>query len=357
MNGPDTRDTDLERIESALADGAATAGDPRERELQELALALRADSPVPSPDFATTMDRRVVGSFGKPSRSRRLALPSFWMPAFAGAAVLILVAVVALASLGGGGREDGSSIAVSGEPPAGVAPPAVDPPPAATDRSALTSGGRHVERSVELTISAPADELQSAADGVGTVAETHGGFVQSSRVSTGEGHAGGTFSLRVPQKELQSTIADISKLGNLRARSESGLDMTAPYNHVQDKLGNALLERRTLKLRLKRAKGAKADAIRARIVALDAAIQSLNGRMRDLKQRTVFSTINVTLEEEKAESGGAGAAWSDAQDILGGMLGFTVRALAVLLPLALLAALAGLTTRVLRRRRREAPLL
>jgi hypothetical protein len=356
MTGPDTRDTDLDRIESALADGRATAGDPRERELQELALALRADSPAPSPDFTIAMDRRVAEGFGKPSRSRGLSLPNLWMPALAGAAVLILVAVVALASLGGGGSEDGTSIAVSGEAAPGGARSAV-PSPAATDRSGLTGGGRHVERSVDLTISTPGDELQSAADGIGTVAESHRGFVRTSDVTTGDGASNGSFSLRVPQGELQSAIADISKLGHLRARSERGQDMTAPYNDVQDKLGNALLERRALKLKLRRAKGAKADAIRVRLAAVRADIASLSGRMRNLKRRTVYSTINVTLEEQRPESGGTGAAWDDAKDILTGTLAFTVRAMAVLLPLALLAALAGLTARVLRRRRREAPLL
>jgi hypothetical protein len=133
--------------------------------------------------------------------------------------------------------------------------------------------------------------------------------------------------------------------------------MTAPYNAVQDRLGNALLERRTLKLRLRHAKGPKADAIRARLAALNAKVDSLNGRMRELKQRTVYSTVNVTLEEDKAEAGGTGAAWDDAQRTLQGMLNFGVRAIAVLLPLALFGGIAVLGGRSLRRRRREAPLL
>jgi hypothetical protein len=350
MSRPDTRDTDLKRIESALADGHATADDPRERELQELALALRADSPEATPEFARELDRRMAAGFGKPRR--RLSLPSFWMPVFAGAAALILVAVVAISSLGGSERT-GDSASVSGRSATGGAASSSAPPSGAP----LFAGGRRVERSVELTIGAPPDKLQAAADGIGTVAESHRGFVLSSHVNTGVDGSGGTFTLRVPQRELQATIADISKLGHLRARSESGQDMTAPYNAVQNKLGNALLERRTLKLRLGHAKGAKADAIRARLATLNAAIDGLNGRMSDLKRRTAYSTVNVMLEEEKGESGGTGAAWDDARHTLEGMLTFTIRALGVLLPLALLAALAAMGARTLRRRRREAPLL
>jgi hypothetical protein len=350
MSGPDTRDTDLERIESALAGGRATAADPRERELQELALALRADSAEPVPQFTAAMDRRVAEGFPKPRRG--LPLPSFWMPALAAATVLVVVAVVAISSIGGGGR--------AGDGTAALEQPAVDGAGSFSARRSgapLVAGGRRVERSVELTIGTARDELQAAADGVGTVAESHGGFVLRSHVNTGTDGSGGTFTLRVPQRELQATIADISKLGHLRARSESGQDMTAPYNDVQDKLGNALLERRTLKLKLKHAKGARADAIRARLATLNAAIDGLNGQMHDLKRRTTYSTVNVTLEEEKGESGGAGAAWDDAQRTLEGMLTFAIRALAVLLPLALLAAVAAMGARTLRRRRREAPLL
>jgi hypothetical protein len=358
MTGPDTRDTDLERIESALADGRATAADPRERELQELALALRADAPEPAPAFATAMDRRVAEGFGKPRRAR-LSLPSFFMPAFAGAAVLIVVAVVAISSIGGGGDGKPGSVASSGEPAGDTTSKLASPSQSSSPgASSLVAGGRHVVRSVELTISTTGDKLQAAADGVGTVAESHGGFVLSSQVNTGDqGSSGGNFTLRVPQRELQSTVADISKLGHLRARSESGEDMTAPYNSVQDRLGNALLERRTLMLKLRHAHGRRAEAIRIRLATLNAAIDSLNGRMRDLKQRTVFSTINVTLQQDKDQSGGTGAAWDDAQRTLEGMLNFGVRAFAVLLPLMLLGGIAGLAARILRRRRREAPLL
>src|SRR3954454_1928307 len=117
MSGPDTRrDTDLERIEAALAEGAATAADPRERELQQLALALRADSPEPRPEFSHELGKRVAGGFGKPARAPRRRLQRLWVPAFAGAAVLIVVAVIALGSLGGGGEQTASTAVLAPQP-------------------------------------------------------------------------------------------------------------------------------------------------------------------------------------------------------------------------------------------------
>jgi hypothetical protein len=364
MSGPDTRrDTDLERIEAALAEGAATAADPRERELQELALALRADSPPARAEFAHELGRRVAGGFEKPEPRPRARLRRLWVPAFAAAAVLIAVAVVALGALGG---EDRSTQAVHGDLAKEASSTLAAPQPqanAAAPPLQQTLASRRVERNAELTISTPRDKLQAAADGVGTVAESHRGFVLSSQVNTGDtGEAGGSFVLRVPSSQLQSTLADLSKLGHLRARSESGRDMTASYNSVQDKLGNALVERRTLKLRLHRAKGAKADAIRARLFAVNADVRGLSSQMHQLRSRTAYSTVSVTLQQDKGgagaggSGGGTGAAWHDAVHTLEALLNFVVRALGVLLPLGLVAALGGLGARALRRRRREAAL-
>jgi hypothetical protein len=362
MSRPDTRrDVDLQRIEAALAEGAATAADPRERELQELALALRAESPEPRAEFARTLERRVGDGFARPARDRRARLRRLWVPAFAAAAVLILVAVVALSSIGGDSRQVAKI-------PSGPVVTADRAAPSAPSPAPFTQSlaSRRVQRNAQLTISTSGDKIQTAADGVGTVAESHNGFVLSSQVSTGDSGttSGGSFVLRVPQTELQSTLADLSKLGHLRARSESGQDMTSSFNSVQDRLGNALVERSTLRLRLHHAKGSKADSIRARIIGLNAAVDTLNARMHDLRSRTAYSTVSLTLEQDKTGAGtggpggggGTGAAWHDAVHSLDALLNFAIRALGVLLPLGLVAGLAGLGARTLRRRRREATL-
>jgi hypothetical protein len=278
----------------------------------------------------------------------------------AGAAALVLVAVVAFGSLSHNGAPRATS-AVEKSPASGGPVLTLIAPPGAPSSPSFADAGRRVERDAQLTISTPRDELQQAADGVGTVAQSHRGFVLSSQVTTGDsGTPGGSFVLRVPSSELQTTLADLSRLGHLRARSESGQDMTASYNGVQDRLGNALVERRTLKLRLRHAKGPKADAIRARLVAVNADVRGLSTQMHELRSRTAYSTVSLTLQEDKGGAGtgggGTGAAWHDALHTLETLLNFTVRALGVLLPLGLVAGLAGFGGRALRRRRREAAL-
>src|SRR5436190_7534037 len=254
----------------------------RAPEIEEV---LRTDGAEPSPGFAAEPDRRVAEGFPKPTRR-----PRPWLrPALAAAGVLIVVAVVALSVTGG--REK-------------VATFHAREAPAAAFAQSTAAPGRRVERDVQLTIGAAHDKLQQTADGIGTVAETHHGFVYSSHVTTGDaGASSGSFELRVPQRELQATIADLSKLGELKSRSENSQDLTAPYGRTQDRLGNALVERRTLKLRRQTA------AVRARIAELNATIDRLSARLRNLRTRTSYSTVTVTLEQaKKKRSAGTGAA-------------------------------------------------
>ncbi len=85
----------LEAVDAALAEGRVT--DPEMSELQELALALRAESPRPSPELAARMDERVAAGF---PRKQRLRLPGLPRLAVLGGAAAAAVAVIVAVSLG-----------------------------------------------------------------------------------------------------------------------------------------------------------------------------------------------------------------------------------------------------------------
>jgi hypothetical protein len=362
LSAPD-RDRDLARIEQALAEGRPTATDPRERELEELALALRSDSPEPDPAFARRLDERVADGFANRER-RRLRVPRLrfgWMPALAAGTAVVIAAVVAVGVISGTGEEEqpGSTIGVAED--AGGPAPTTPLPPA---QGGATTTGRQVERSAEMTIAAAADRIARAAEGIGRAAESHGGYVVNSSVSTGDdSRRGGTFTLRVPSKQLEATLADIGALGEVRSRNETSQDMTAPFRSTEKRLGNALLERRATQDELRNApEGSdEEEALRARLRVISAEIRDLNGQMEDLRRRTVFSTVDVTLEEQRdtgagAGGGGPGDALGDALGMLEGALVLAIRSLGVALPLTLVGLLGWLAAGVLRRRRREAAL-
>src|SRR2546423_2055237 len=119
---PDDVASALRSVDEALASGAAVAVDPVERELQELALALEADSPRPAPEFSERMDRRVAERFRRApgTRKARLAARPRVLALSAAATVLIAVAAVGAVNAlvgkdhGGAGR---GTVAGPGPPP------------------------------------------------------------------------------------------------------------------------------------------------------------------------------------------------------------------------------------------------
>jgi hypothetical protein len=413
--GTATIERDLTAIDDALRTGAAAHDDPLARELQELALALQADSPEPDRGFAEQLGARVEAGFpaeGGSVRARaqsagagiadrfRVAPGSFrrLVPA---AAVIggLLLPVVLVATLigppngsnegdgagGGGGAvavpEEAGSGGGRGEAPdlqagsgrqaapdlqavpgAGSTPAIAPPPPGAG--FAPGERARKIERSIGLELEAPADELARVADQVTAVTNRHGGFVLSSSLSTGGDAAGGDFELRIPSNRLRPALRDLSGLATVRSQTQSGRDVTREHVTAKDRLQSARAERRSLLRRLEQADtDEEAEAIRRRLDLVAGEINGLRAQLRDLRLRTDYAIVTAALlasENGSSEEGGAGAtfddALGDAGDLLLGTAGILIRILALLLPLALIGLLLWLAAGPLRRRRRESAL-
>lgn len=376
-------DVQLEAVDEALRSGSVGAPDQTGRELQELALALAADSPQPDPGFAADLGKRVRTGFPRPSRLAWLPRPGMPQLAGLGVAASILAAVAVAATLlptgsdeesGGGGSGGVAEIA---SPRSGAAQDSGDTGEdlASRRRSVTPSPGtrfapgrreRAIERTASLTLAAPGDRLDRLADGITTVTERYGGFVLRSSLGTGgEGTAGGSYELRIPEPRLQPALRDLSKLGEVRSRSQSGDDVTSQVVSAADRLQAARAQRRGLLRRLESADtDAEVEALRAQLDANAREISGLRSALRDLRLRTDYATVSVELQAAGDDSGFGGGsgdaglrgALDDALGNLSGTLELLVRALGVAIPLGLLAAIGWLGARVARRRRREAAL-
>jgi len=378
-------DTDLTLIEAALAEDRVTAVDPTERELQELALALRADSPEPRPAFADELGERVRKGFprtgprqGFRGLAERLPRPRRLLPVMAAAATLLIALAIAVPLLRGGGGDDamtGGGAAPSSDsaqPPAAeresrsgmTQAPSPVPPPGGTGQDFDPGRDRRsIERSASLTLEAPGDELDRVAQGVAKVADRQRGFVLRSSVSSGKESSGGSLDLRVPADRLRDTLRDLSALGKVRSRSESGQDVTASVVGASDRLQSARAERASLLRRLRRADNdTQAESLRRRLDANAIEIRRLRTELRSLRLRTNYAAITVTLSDGSRGDalGGPDDSTADALDdavsSLQSSLNFLLRAGGALLPLGLLLAAVGFGGRALMRRRRESAL-
>jgi hypothetical protein len=187
--------------------------------------------------------------------------------------------------------------------------------------------------------------------------------VLSSSVSTGEDSAGGDFDLRIPATRLRPALRDLAALADVRTQSQTGRDVTREHVTAKDRLRAARAERRSLLRRLEVATtDEEAEAIRRRLDLVAGEINGLRGQLRDLRLRTDYSVVTVTLlAKDTGGGGGVGGgsfddALGDAGDLLVTVAGWLVRALAVALPIGVLALVGWGAGRVLRRRQRESAL-
>ena len=365
MTAPEA--AELEAVDAAL-DGRRV--DPDHAELAELALLLRGARPEPDPAWATRLDRRVEAGF--PARPRKRRNWQWVRRAVPAIAVLLLLSPVALIAAlpngsddsdGGGGeaatgvsRSSDSGGADAEELSGGGGQAALDAQqlPKAGDPNSDARGRRNVQRSAELTLSAPRRELDRVASRIPGVAADLGGFVASSSVSS---EGGGDFRLRVPTGQLDTAIERLSRLGRVRNVSRSSLDITSTVVSARARLTDARTERESLLRQLAAADTVnETESIRARLDIVSREIASARNSLRRVRNRANFANLRVDLVPAGGVDEGAwtpGDAFDDAFRVLEVAAGVAVIALAIVLPLLALWLLAWLAHRIVVRRRRE----
>lgn len=356
---------------------------------------VRASAPRPRDEFLAKMERQVEAGF--PKRRRRPRFPGLGALAPAFATLLLVVGIaLPIALIGGGGGDDDASTGLvdamapaedsgggggGGESAPSPSGPAtareIDPSdgaafgtraPAERDRAAGGADqapgrvGRLVERRSALTITTPSNEFDDTTAEVLNVADTTGSIVQTSNVREEDGRGVATFDLRVPASRLDDVLRDLSRLGDVTARTASSDDITGAYVSAQNRLEDARDTRRALLRALERAdSGSEADAIRARIADARRRIAAAERDIRRTRARADRARVAVTVEStgEITEEGGTwtpGDAASDAWRVLEVIVGVALIVLAAIAPFLVIGLVAVALSRLLRRRRREAAL-
>jgi hypothetical protein len=345
-------------------------------------------APLPDPDFVADMEWRMQHGFPKPARKHplaRLALPNLRPRTVAAVAASTLLALlVSVSLLGGNGGSEGPKLDrfLSEEAPSsdsggtaapqdemqaarrsGVPEPAsttAAPSPPIPGREDVAPGARtrRVERSAQIALASDPADFDGLADSIFAIADRRRGFVVRSSFSQGEGGpAGGFFELRVPTAQLQSALNELSRLATVRTRSESGTDVTAEFVSLRDRLRAARAERTSLLRRLELAlTDTAAGAIRRRLAIVGRRITGLRADIRDVREHTEFATVIVELVDQDvggASPGETDEAVDDAVGTLEAILNFLIRALGVLVPVAIGGLLVWLGASYARRRARD----
>ncbi len=372
----------LDAIDATLAGEPV---DPEYAELAELALLLRADRPRVPDAFASTLDERARNRFMAPPAGKR---PRRWFAPLAGlsaAAVAAVVAVVVLSSGSGGGvSSSGVSLTTDGS---GAATPSVRSPSSApstgsanvqsgpavassASRAAASSSqapqppanGRKIVQAAQLQLNASPARIEDVAQQVFDVVGREKGVVKNSTVTAGGG-GNAQFQLSIPSGNLGATMTALS---NLRyAHVASRTDTTQDVNNASVSANRQLADDRALRTSLlaqlaKAVTQAQIDSLNGRIHDAEHAIARDEAAIRSLNNKVNYSQVSVQVNgyigpvaHSRSSGFTIGKAAHDAGRVLTIAAGVALISLAVLLPVALVGALAAWIAVALRRRRRE----
>lgn len=138
---------------------------------------------------------------------------------------------------------------------------------------------------------------------ISSLAKAQGGFVLSaSTVTKSDGTLGATVSIRVPADTFEATLTQLKDSAQLvEAEDVSGTDVTEEYVDLQARLSNSqALESNYVGILAKATTVEDTLKVTKALSTVREEIETLQGRLKYLNNRTDYSTISVTVRERPA---------------------------------------------------------
>jgi hypothetical protein len=332
----------------------------------DLETLVRAVRPEPAPQWAGRLDRRVADGFPRAPRWwhwEQLRMQLAWAGAAVSTVGVLVLIVWGISSVSVGGSDDKASSSSGSYSASSASTPMSETKSAAGSASSsapVAPDARVQIRNVELTLSTAPASVEDVSDKAIAVADDLGGYVADSSVTARQS---AELTLKVPQAKLQQALTQLSRLGHVTSRTQDTQDVTDQKAQLDSAVRDARAYRDSLRSRLARAKTDRlATSLRGRLARAEQALRERERDVARLAGQTSMATIAVTIHGDRHPAGAvvaSGGRWTpgdalrDAGRVLEVIAGVLVIALAVLVPVAILAALAVALNRLLTRRRRE----
>lgn len=227
-----------------------------------------------------------------------------------------------------------------------------------------TSANRDVAREAEITLGTDPSGVQDVANEIVAVTDDHNGIVMDSKVVDGKkGTAGATFSLLIPSGQIESAVADLSEVADLRSRSQELTDITAPTNKAEDDIADSEAKIKSLLGELETTYDEDERASLEQQIRWERNDKRwAETRLNRLERRADYTPVGLRVEtggDTSSDDESSGWGFSDAIDDAGKMLGVaagvTVIALAIAIPIGIVILIALAMNRAwVRRSRRRA---
>jgi hypothetical protein len=362
-----------------------------ESDYSDVALMVASVREWPAEDFAAELDARVARRFAEaPTPARRGARVRLPRWAAGPAAALVAGAVATVVVLSGGGVQPtpvGKPLPFQPIRSSAAPSHSADTPQAESGAGQAGSGalsGATINATASAPVAPGAKQIQSAqislttanghvdqvAQEVFDVVGSEHGTVQSSQITAASRGSGGgyaSFSLSVPTGNLETTLTELSRLrfAAVQSRTDSSQNVSHRYDLDQRELADALALRTSLLRQLQSATTQTSiDSLNAQLKLAEQQITSRQTALSSLAHQISYSNIEVYINQNglpfvppviRPQAGGftIAHALNDAVHVLVVSAGVALIALAVLVPVGLLAALLMWLWVGLRQRRRE----
>ena len=133
------------------------------------------------------------------------------------------------------------------------------------------------------------------------ILKRHGGYMGELKVSA-PADAGRTLTttLRVPEPQLEATMAELKKLGRVEDESQGGEEVTQQYVDLQARLANGKHTEQRLTEILRTRTGKLQDVLKVEleIDRVRGEIEQMQAEQKELSKRVAFATLNATVKEE-----------------------------------------------------------
>jgi len=179
----------------------------------------------------------------------------------------------------------------------------------AGEKDSISTGGKNSvkteRRKIIFTakVTTIVEDLNGVGNQVEKVAEELGGYVASTKLSSLSSYRpSGTWVIRVPVDKFQEFLSSAKTIGTVESSSTNSQDVTEEFFDSEARLKNQRkLEQRILKL-LERPEDEIQHVIKveAELARIREVIERIEGRLRFLKDRTSFSTVTLTVIQQKS---------------------------------------------------------
>jgi hypothetical protein len=229
--------------------------------------------------------------------------------------------------------------------------------------------GRKLTQAAQLQLSSSGNKIDTVSQELFNVVGLYHGIVKTSQITAAGQNGYAYFELSIPSSNLQQALSALSTLhyAHVVSRTDATQDVNGQYNGLVRKLGDDRALRTSLLKQLANATTqTQIISLQAQIKDAEAAITRDEAALAVLNHQINYSAVEVQinaapivpLTPAHGSSHGftLGTAWHDAIHVLTVAAGVSLIALAILIPLGLVAALIAWIAYWVRRRRREAAL-